>query len=93
LAVGVHRDDVGAARLVEPGGESRRLPKVAAEADDAQVRFVRLQAAQHLDAIIRAAIIHRDNLIAVIHRLEGGGEFGDEGFQVPRFVVDGQDDG
>ena len=93
LAVSVHRDDVGAAREVESGGESGGLPEVPAEAHDAQVGFVVLQAAKRGEAIVGAAVVHGDDFVGAAQVAQHAGEFGDEGFQVAGLVVDGQDDG
>ena len=61
LEIAVHRDDVAAASVVEPGGEGRRLAEVAPEADHAQPGIHRLEPRQNVKALVRAAVVdHHD---------------------------------
>ena len=64
LQIAVGRHDQPAARVREAGGEGRGLSEIAAEADHAQVRIARLQPRQDLEALVRAAIVDDDDLVA-----------------------------
>ena len=63
LPVGVHGDDDSALGQVKAGGKSSALAKVAAETQDFQVGIIRLQATQHCDAVILAAVVYGQDFI------------------------------
>ena len=63
LQVAVGGDDQPAARVGEAGGKRRRLAEVAAEPDDAQPRIARLERRQLLERVVRAAVVHDQDLV------------------------------
>ena len=77
----------------ESGGKGGGLPKVAAEADDAQVRIAGLELAQHLEAVVSAAIVHSDDLVTAAQSGQHRAQLGVQRRQVPGLVIDREDDG
>ena len=93
LQVGVERHDHLAADQGEAGAQGGRLAEVAAEANAADLRIGRGQAADDVPGIVPGTIIDEDHvqLVAV-----GRGHFTDlamQGFQALGLVVYGNDDG
>ena len=93
LAVGVHRHNDRAPRVVKTGGKTGRLAEIAPEADHAQVWIALGQPFEHLKRAVPAAVVDGDDLIAMSQRAKRRRQLVMQRRQVGLFVIHGQDDG
>src|SRR5947208_624973 len=76
----------------EAGREGSRLAEVAAEPDDSPSCVRRLDAGQHLEAVIRAPIVHDDHFVRSTPWLEAAGDLAMQVDEIGRLVHYGDDD-
>ncbi len=93
LQIAVHGDDVLAARMIEPGGQCRSLPKIPPQADHRHPAVYAGNLAQQVKRLVRRSVIHQHHFktfaVGLHHRLQAVVEIGD----VFLLVVQGDDDG
>ena len=93
LKVAVGGDDHASPRVVEAGGERRRLAEIAPEPDHAQPVVDRLQLPENLKALVGAAIVDHDDFVGASPRPERQGQLGVELQEARRLVANRDDDG
>ena len=94
LQVGIDDDNrLGAARVVEAGGERRLLAEIAAERDHRDFGARALQHRQQFRRAVRGAVIDIDDLPAQPDASHDGNEAALEFLDHLDFVVGGHDDG
>jgi hypothetical protein len=93
LQIAVERRDQAAPRVGEAGGERRRLAEVPAKADHPHPRVRCLEPGQRVERLIRAPIVHEEDLEGPAPGTERRGQLPVELPDVGRFVVDRDDDG
>ena len=92
LQVAVGGGNQPAARVAEARGKGGGLPEVSAEADDAPARVALLTPHEAIEAVVGAAVVDGEHFVAPPPALERLRHFDVEGFDVRRFVADGNDD-
>ena len=80
------------ARVTEAGGKRRGLSEISAEADDAPARIALLAPDKAIEAVVGAAVVDGEHLVAPPPAFERLRHFDVKGFDVGRFVADGNDD-
>jgi hypothetical protein len=93
LQVGVHRDDVVAVRVIQPGGERQLVPDIAREQQGMQLRPRRGHLAQHLAGAVAGAVVDHDDLVGLAQAVEHRAQPPLEQRQDLGFVVAGDDHG
>ena len=78
--------------MIETGRKCGGLPEVAPETNDTQTRIGELQSFEDGKALVRAPIVHEDQLVAFSPPTEGLGQLPIERLEVGLFVVNGYDD-
>jgi hypothetical protein len=92
LAVAVDRDEDLAARVLDAGGERRRLAVVARQPDDPEARLLGREGRQQRRAPVGAAVVDDDDLRRPVEAVEDLPQLLDEGDDVLLLVVDRDDD-
>ncbi len=93
LQVAIHGDDVVAAGMIEAGGESGGLPKVAAQADDRDAAIDRGNFTQHVEGTVAGAVIDKDDFKAGAMGLHDGLEAIVQIGDILLLIVQGHNDG
>ena len=76
----------------EPGGERRRLTKIASQPDDLKSRICCVQPRQDLERPVGAAVIDEHDLECAAPPLERFGQLVTQRLEVRGFVQEGNDD-
>jgi hypothetical protein len=92
LEVGVEEDEHAAARVIDPGRDSRGLAEVAPELDDLHPLVLGRELRELGEAPVRAAVVHVDDLERAAERLERADQPLMKRGQIPRLVVHRDDD-
>ena len=74
LQVAVRRHDQRPARVRKPGGERRRLTEIPPEPDHPHARVRAWRSASSAKAVVRAAVVDRDDLVGPAPALQRVGE-------------------
>ena len=93
LQIGVHGDDVGAARGAEARGERRRLAEVAAQAQAPHPRVGGRERLDRLPRAVAAPVVDEDDLDVEAVAPGGLGDLAVKLLEARALVADGDDDG